>query len=265
MALQKILIGFTGWEARLQAAAEKNGFNGTICCTDDADEQLRSVADANVLVPGALNAELLAAARKLAFIQAFSGGVEGILFPELVASEVPLACVKPLFATVAGEHALGAMLAFAHRFHHVPDALPMTQWDDGYDEVAGPFDLEGGTVGIVGVGNMGLGIATRARALGMRVLGLARTKRDVPAVDRLYTRAQQDAFLSACDFVVIAVPLTEATAGMVDATFLLQMKPTAYLIDSSGRPRIFDYPALVEAVHSGAIAGASLQPGGVSA
>jgi len=99
----------------------------------------------------------------------------------------------------------------------------------------------------------------------MRVLGLARTARTQPPyIDQLYTPPQRGDLLAQADYAVLAVPVTPATRGMVDASFLGQMKKTAYLIDCSGRPALFNYPDLVAAIEGGRLAGVALQPGGLT-
>ncbi len=173
----------------------------------------------------------------------------------------PMTCLKPCFGAVGAEHSLAAMLTFSRRLNHPHDG-PMTMWHGGYDD-AKPVELAGATVGIIGMGQMGLALAQRAAAMGMRVLGVARTARETPAhVDQLFTPDQFDQVLPQCDYVAICVPVTSATVGMVDVTFLKQMKSSAYLIDTSGRPPLIDFAALHAAIDEGAIAGVSLQPGG---
>ena len=264
MPIRKVVVTFTGWEREFQEAAAKNGFSGSILCCSDHSEIIGELADADAVVIGDFNAQMLTAGKNLQLIHACSGGVNSMLFSELVASDVPMVCLKPVFGTVGAEHAIAAMLRFTRKFDHPPAAVPMTQWDGGYDDVAQPFDLEGCTVGIVGMGTMGSAVAQRARAMGMRVLGLTRTPRKDDVADGLYTADQQAIFLGACDFVVIAVPVTPATEGIVDTAFLQQMKSSAYLIDSSGRSVLFDYGALVAAISEDTIAGVALQPGGAS-
>ena len=264
-SINKIVVTFTGWEQRFQDVASARQFDRLEWFfSDEIGAIVTQIADADVMVVGRIDAEILAAGRRLRLIQAFGGGVNGMLFPELVGSDVPLTCLKPCFGTVGAEHALAAMLSFTRRFHYSVQQSRLTQWDSGYDEVALPVDLEGGTVGIIGLGNMGKMIAQKAKCFGMRVLGLTRTLGATASdVDCRYTAAERDEMLSQCDFVVVAVPLTDATRGIVDAEFLESMKPSAYIIDCSGRPAVFDYEALVAAVTDGGIAGVSLQPGGV--
>jgi len=265
MPINKILFTFGGMERGVREAAERNAFSGNLVFTTEQEAAAREIADADVVAIGLFSRAMLAAARNLHFVQAMTGGVPAsVLFPQMLSSAVPLTCLKPLFGPVGGEHALAAMLHFARKFQHVPNSIPMTQWDNGHDVVAEPFELNGKTVGIVGMGGIGKTTADLARTLGMRVLGLVRTARDIAGTDGIYTRDRLGEFLRECAFVVIAVPLTHATAGMVDAEFLNQMRPSAYLIDVSARPAILDYPALVQAVEEGWIAGVCLQPGGAS-
>ena len=261
-AIQKILVTFETWEQEFIQAATHNGYSGNLVFSEDESIIQREITTADVVVIGHFNAKMLRAGKPLCFIQTCSGGVNDMLFPELVESPVPIACLKPVFNTVGGEHALATMLYFARRFHYRPQSSPMTQWDNGYDELACPIDLEGNTVGIIGMGNMGQGVAKRARCFGMRVLGMSRTGHHAADADAIYTIDQRAEFLSACDFVVIAVPQTADTKHLINSSFLELMKSTAYLIDCSGRPAIFDYPALERAISDNSIAGVALQPGG---
>ena len=266
--VNKVVITFNAWEQKIREAAAAHGFDRLdLVFSEDQSAIVAEVADAQVALVGLFDSEILKAGENLRWIHACSGGINGMLFDELVQSDVPLTCLKPCFGTAGAEHVLAAMLGFTRRFHHPAQTTPMTQWDDGYDEVADPVDLQGSTVGIIGMGNMGQAIAQRAQCMGMRVLGLVRTQREAaPAgVDGLFTAAQRSEMLGQCDFVVIAVPLTEATTGMVDATFLAEMKSSAFLIDCSGRPPLLNYDALKSAIATGTIAGVSLQPGGADA
>ncbi len=267
VAVRRVVITFNAWEDRLRKGAAAHGYGDLeLVFSEDKATILDRIGDAQVALVGLFDADMLRAGEALRWAHACSGGVNGLLFEELVASDLPLTCLKPVFSTVGAEHALAAMLGFARRLHFPAASTPLTQWDEGFDDPARPVDLAGGTAGIVGLGNMGRAIAARAHGLGMRVLGLARTHRAAPAsVDALYTGAQRLVMLGQCHYVVIALPLTEATRRTVDNAFLGAMKPTAFLIDCSGRPAVFDYPALTRAIDDGTIAGVSLQPGGASA
>jgi phosphoglycerate dehydrogenase-like enzyme len=222
----------------------------------DRARMLELIADADVACVGDLDAELLAAAPRLRWVQALMGGVETVLFPELQASPVLLTSCKECFAVPGSEHALAVMLAFSRRLEYDIRRRPYRSFT--YTE---PEELKGKTVGILGVGNMGRAIARKCRCFDMRVLGLARRSRTTTEgdFDAIYTREQMPDLLAQSDFVVVTVPLTPETVGMIGSKEIAQMQPTAYLIDVSGRPAIYDLAALEAALRADRIAGANLQ------
>jgi phosphoglycerate dehydrogenase-like enzyme len=123
-----------------------------------------------------------------------------------------------------------------------------------------PFrpELAGRTVGLIGYGHIGRAIARRAKAFGMRVMALARTRRDLdPPPDWLGEPAQLPVLLEGSDFVVIACPLNEATRGMIGPAELARMKPESVLINVARGP-IVDEGALYQALSTRAIRGAVL-------
>ena len=213
------------------------------------------IADADVACVGELDPELLAAAKRLRWVQALQGGVETLLFPELRESDVLLTCCKECFAIPAAEHALAVILAFSRRLEYDIRRRPYRSFV--YTE---PEELRGKTIGIIGLGNIGREIARKCRCFDMRVLGMARRPRRADSdIDMVFTREQMPELLSQCDFVVVAVPLTPETYGLIGTAEIAFMRPTAYLIDVSGRPALYDLAALESALRDKRIAGANLQ------
>ena len=230
--------------------------NIEVVFAEERSEVLAQIGDAEVAFVPEFDAELLAAAPKLRWLHMAVGGVERALFPELIASPVQMTCLKTSFGIPGGEYALGIMLAISRRI--IYDVRQRERDREGFVYDDG-FELQGKTLGIIGLGNMGSEIAARAHCFGMRVIGLARQPRACPAyLDQLYPTEELPAMLGAADFIAVAVPSTPATRGMIDATVLHAMKPTAYLIDVSGRPALYDLAALEQALREGWIAGASL-------
>ncbi len=84
----------------------------------DGDAALRAISQVEVACVASFDRELLSRGSRLRWIQAFLGGVERILFPELVASHIPLTCVKETFGASGAEHALAVMLAVSYRLHY---------------------------------------------------------------------------------------------------------------------------------------------------
>ena len=113
------------------------------------------------------------------------------------------------------------------------------------------IELRGKTLGIVGFGNLGRGVATVAEAFGMKVVVARRpgsTDIERPSLTEI---------LPEVDVLTLHCPLTDQTRNLIDKTALTQMKPTAFLINAA-RGGIVDEPALLEALLSGEIAGAAV-------
>jgi len=120
-------------------------------------------------------------------------------------------------------------------------------------------ELSGKTVGIVGLGRIGTELARKAKCLGMRVIATKRdaSQRTSTCVDQLVDPADLNQLLTESDFVVLSLPLTEETEGMMGETQFKGMKRTAYLVNVS-RGKIVQEDKLVEALKKGWIAGAGL-------
>ena len=119
-------------------------------------------------------------------------------------------------------------------------------------------EVAGLTLGLIGTGGIGREIACRAHALGMRVLATRRhPERPVPCVEALWPPARISELLAEADFVVLAVPSTPETRGMIGAAQLAAMRRSAWLINVA-RGAVVDEAALLAALRSGQIAGAAL-------
>jgi phosphoglycerate dehydrogenase-like enzyme len=120
-----------------------------------------------------------------------------------------------------------------------------------------PARLRGRTVLLVGVGDIGRVVARTLKALGARVEGVNTTGRAMRGVDRMHSTRGLTGALAAADFVVVLVPLTAATRGLLGARALGAMKSTAWLINIA-RGAVVDEAALLRALETNAIAGAVL-------
>ena len=226
-----------------------------LAAVGDADAVAPHVPTADVLLVGDFDAAMLARAGRLRWVHAASGGVEKFLFPEFVASPIPFSCSKGVFDTPGAEHALASMLGFARSL--IYDVQHRATRDYVYGS---PTELRGKTLGIAGLGRIGRELARLAQAFGMRVIALRRSEgAEHPHVDEMLTRDALPRLLRESDYVAVAVPNTPETRGLIGATELALMKPSAYLIDVSGRDVIYDLDALADALREGRLAGASLQ------
>ncbi len=183
-----------------------------------------------------------------------SAGVDHVLTPDVRAKAgLTVTDSGPAFEIAIAEFVLAWMLLVARGL----PALRTNQREHKWQSVP-QFELSGKTVGIVGLGPIGRGTALRAKAFGMRTLGLRRRPAPVEGVDALLTGPEGlSRLLTESDFVVIAAALTGETRVLVGAAQLAQMKPTAWLINIA-RGGLVDEPALIAALQTGRIAGACL-------
>ncbi|WP_435124468.1 D-2-hydroxyacid dehydrogenase [Halobaculum sp. D14] len=160
-----------------------------------------------------------------------------------------------IHGTAIGETVAGYMLSFARRLHRYRDAQADAEWSPpAYDA---PFTLEGERLCVVGLGTLGRGIATRANALGMDVVGVRRSAEPVDGVETVYEPDDLQTAVADARFVALAVPLTDETEEMVGAAELDAMRTDAYLVNVARGP-VVDTDALVDALDSGGVAGAAL-------
>ncbi len=192
---------------------------------------------------------------RLRWIHSRAAGIERLLFPALVESDVPLTNGKGVFSPSLAEFVIGAVLFFAKDFRR----LVVNQAAGKWEEFA-PETIEGRTLGIVGYGDIGKATAARARPLGMRVLALRRRpgeSRADPLVDEVLPAEALPALLQRSDYVVVATPLTAETRHLLGRAELSHLKPSAVVINV-GRGAVIDEPALVDALRQGRLKGAAL-------
>jgi len=216
---------------------------------------------AEVLVGHGVTPEIFRSASQLEWIQAPSAGVGHLLFPDLVASPVILTNARGVHAEPMAEHVMAMMLALVRKIHRARDHQIKEQWaqDELWKEEPLLDEIGGRTLGIVGLGAIGQALALRARAFGMRVIGLRRhASGDLPAgVDEARGPDDLSWLLSQSDFVANCLPSTAKTKHLFDRAALAAMKPGAYLFNV-GRGSTIDEAALVAALQAGRLAGAGL-------
>ena len=236
-----------------EALQSLEGYRVTVAL--DRESALAAMPKAEVACVAGFDSELFDRGKSLQWIQAFLGGVERVVCPELIASPIPLTCVKECFAAPGAEHAMAVILAVSYRLDYYLRAQSRKAFSWQL-----PIGLAGKTLGIIGFGNIGQSLAVRARPFGLRTLAVARRPRTNSApADELLTVVEMPRLLAESDFVVIAVPSTPETKGLFGTTQLAQMRSTAWLIDISGREAIVSQPDVIEALAAGRIAGADLQ------
>jgi glyoxylate/hydroxypyruvate reductase A len=217
-----------------------------------APEAETVMGDIDVVWAWQLPPALYARAGRLVWVQAMGAGVDSVLVPELP-DGVVVTRAPGLFGSWMAEYVLGWCLWVTQRVETYRHAQRARRWRS---DVL-PERLGGRTLVVVGLGDIGRTIARFAAAIGMRVVGVSRTGRPAPGVARVYRPAALERAVAQGDFVVLVLPLTAATRGLVGARALGAMKPTTWLLNL-GRGALVDEGALVRALRERRLAGAVL-------
>jgi phosphoglycerate dehydrogenase-like enzyme len=198
------------------------------------------------VILGGISREEFRMARNLRWIQATGAGVDGLLFPELVESDVILTNASGVHPIPIAEHTFALILAITRGLIKSFEGKRRKEWL--HNEVF-IDELYGKTIGIIGYGRIGQGIARLAKGFGMRVIGLKRDPGKEVEVkpDVLLGKDSLDILLKESDVVVIIVPLTKETYHMIGERELRLMKPTSILINVA-RGKVVDESALIKAL-----------------
>jgi phosphoglycerate dehydrogenase-like enzyme len=205
-------------------------------------------------IAGKRFASLAADGPKVRWLHTASAGVDHVLTPSVRAkSGLTVTDSGPAFEIAISEFVLAWMLSTARCLPELAAHQREHQWKSVVQE-----ELFGQTVGIIGLGPIGRGVATRASAFGMHVLGLRRRDAPMPGVDEILRGANGlERLLAESDWVVVAAALTDESHSLLGPEQLARMKPTARLINIA-RGGLVDEPALIDALRTGRLAGACL-------
>lgn len=214
--------------------------------------------DVDVLVSFVFTREMGTAARRLRLLQVPGAGLDRIDL-----SAVPSGSfVANAYGHENGiaEYVVGAMLALSRNFLRVDRALREGRWEGSWMASAPPWpELTGKTLGLLGYGRIGERVAQLARAFGMEVWAIRRRPRPAESSGLAFLGGPEDLekVLERADFLVIALPLTPETRGLLGERQLRLMKRIAFLINVA-RAEIVDEAALYDVLKRGIIAGAAL-------
>lgn len=223
---------------------------------DAPDEE--ALASAQAVLCGSLKPEVRARMPRLEWVQFWSAGVDGKLYPELFENGVQAATGAGIHAASCSEHVLAMMLAFARGLPGAFAAQRERDWSRRHTLADSLFELEGKTVGIVGAGTIGQAIGVRCKAFGMKTIGTRRDpSRGAEGIDVLLSHLQYHDLLLASDFIVLALPLTPHTRMLFGEEEIEIVRKESYLFNI-GRGGLVDETWLLRALQNRWIAGAGL-------
>ena len=231
----------------------------TICAERGADEQaelIRRIRDADVVLNirgyTKFSAAVIRECERLRLISIWGTGTDNIDFASTRARGITVTNTPGVNASAVAEHTIALMLAVARRIPSMDAGVRAGEWPRGL-----LVQLEGKTLGIVGLGAIGSRVATLASAFGMNVLASTLGADDGRAASIGARHVPLDTLLAQSDFVSLHWRLSDRTTRHFDRSRLSLMKPSAFLINTS-RAGLVDRDALLDALRESAIAGAGL-------
>ncbi|MGO9127463.1 MAG: phosphoglycerate dehydrogenase [Terriglobales bacterium] len=201
-----------------------------------------------------VNAELLAKARKLRVIGRAGVGVDNIELDPATRQGIAVMNTPGANAVAVAEHTLAMMLAMARHLCRANELMHAGKWEK--KSLQGT-ELRGKTLGIVGLGRVGMEVARRARAFGMEIVAHDPFVSVVVAKEQGIQMASLEQLYAAADYLTLHVGLTPQTTGMINAETIRKMKRGVRLVNCA-RGELIDEAALVQALKQGQVAAAAL-------
>lgn len=220
----------------------------------NSEDALHEIVDTHVVF-GGFSRSLFENAKQLEWVQVLSAGVDGLLFPEFVESDIILTSAKGFVGPHLADQTWALILGL---LRGIGRSVRERRWDNRMSIRLATWELSGRTLGIVGLGGTGIEVARRAQGFDMRVIAIDPEMLEAPSfVHTVWKMDRFHALLAKSDIVSICAPLTPETHGMFDDAAFEQMKPHALLVNVT-RGKIVDGPALCRALNAGSIGGAGL-------
>jgi phosphoglycerate dehydrogenase-like enzyme len=224
------------------------------------DRVPEEIVDTDVFIGWSLRPEQFKIASRLKWIHSPAAAVHQLMYPELINSNVVLTNSTGVHGAVVAEHAIAVLLAMAKRLPQAMHYQARKIWAQElmWNEYPRPREVAGATVLVVGLGGIGREFATRAKALGMKVIAVRENPgKGVGPADEVYAPDKIDELLPRADYVLLCTPVTPATNAIINNDRLNKMKHSACLINVARGPLVDD-AALIDALQQDRIAGAAL-------
>jgi D-3-phosphoglycerate dehydrogenase / 2-oxoglutarate reductase len=228
---------------------------------EDEAAYTAALADMDAVIPGPrarLTANVIQGLRACKVIANGGIGFDSIDIDAATAAGIIVTNVPDLFVDEVADQAMLLLLAVNRKLLQCHAQATGDRWAETWRNLGSVPKLRGRTLGLVAFGNIGRRVAQRAQAFGLRVIAFdPYVQPDAMAALGAEPRQSLEDLLREADFVSVHAPLTRETRGLLDASRLRLMKPTAVLINTA-RGKVVDEPALIQALQQGWIAAAGL-------
>ncbi len=222
---------------------------------DNMQEATNELETADILITYGVDVteEIIDKAGNLKWIQVISAGLDQMPFARLQERGIVVTNAKGIHHIQMAEYTMAVILQLARKINELQKNQEQRKWD----QTVRTSEIYGATLGIIGYGSIGAGIAEKAKVFGMKVIGMNTDGRPAKHVDQMVSPEKMEYLLSESDYVVLIVPLTDETYHLIGEKELNAMKDTAYLINIA-RGQVVDDEALIKALQENRIAGAAL-------
>lgn len=234
---------------RLEAKAPENNY----IYLPPSEVTPETVSQADIII-GNVPVDTIVHAKRLRWFQSQMAGVDPYLKDGVIPENVIITNVTGAFGAAVSEHMVGTVFELYKKLHYYRDNQNKCEWlDRGFVR-----EVEGSTVCVIGLGDIGGAFAKKMKALGCYTIGIKRRRSEKPDyIDELYTMEMLDSVIGRADITALALPDTVETRGLFSRERIGRIKNGSVLINV-GRGNAVDTEALCDALDNGQLYGASL-------
>ncbi|MHA1936486.1 MAG: NAD(P)-dependent oxidoreductase [Candidatus Thorarchaeota archaeon] len=194
--------------------------------TGAIESMLENGRDAEIIASGRVSSEFIQATSNLRMIQAFGAGVDKVDFQAIEEHGNIIVCNSHVNAAEVAEYAITLLFTVAKNILASDKEIRLGDWRQSWGGPLPNIEIRGKTCLMLGLGNIGSEIAKRLRALGVKINALTRsgTARDGELVEKVVSMEDYEDLVQDADFVMLSLPLTKKSEGLVDAKFISQKR-----------------------------------------
>jgi phosphoglycerate dehydrogenase-like enzyme len=247
--MNKLVVYFPAPEEFLDRLSDLSDRFELIACRD-RDELDSHLAETEILITlfAWPDAEMIGNAPQLHWIQALTAGVDFLPLKAIEEQGIILTSGRGIHKIYIAEYAIAAMINLARNFHLMLKNQLKGKWDRSVPQ----DEINGSTVGILGLGSIGQEIARKASILGMRVIGVKNKPVSLEGIEQVYGPADMDEVFKQSDYVINLLPDTPQTIGLIDKSLFSSMKKSACFINL-GRGSTVNQTDLIDALQNNTI------------
>ena len=218
-----------------------------IACTNKTEME-KQIEDTDILITFKFNMEMLERAKKVKWIQALSAGIDSYPLEEISERGIILTNGRGIHKIHMAEYAICVMIMLARNIH----IMLQNKYEGKWNRKVNQGEINGATLGILGLGSIGMEIAKKAKLMGMRVIGVKGSISNVEYADKVYLPNDMTQVFKTSDYIINLLPSVQNTFKIIDKRYFDIMKKDACFI-SMGRGNTVNEEDMIQALKDGKI------------